>query len=132
LTYLLAFRNVGATACSLSGLPRLVVSASSHPRSLDFSYNRTFAEWVGTYRTRTVEPTRIKLDPGATAVSVVSIELTIAVQDGCATRAWLIRPPAPGATALHSRGDLPEICDNSTILVSPVYPRSVPITDSYP
>jgi hypothetical protein len=131
-TYLLVFRNIGATACSLAGWPRFVIAGSGHPRSVSVSYKTHFDEWVGTARTRVVEPTRILLEPGAAAVSVVSVELTIVYQKGCVTRAWLIGPPSPGAAPVPSRGKLPEICDGSLIDVSAFYPPSVPITNNYP
>src|SRR5215469_8021125 len=102
-TLLLVVRNTGQAVCSLEGWPRFFFTASS----------------------------KLVLRPGAAAVSTVSVELPIAVQHGCATRAWLVRPPAPGAVTSPSRGDLPEVCDGSFITVSPLYPPSVPITQDY-
>jgi len=130
-TLLLVVRNTGQAVCSLEGWPRFFFTASSHPRSVDVSYETHFAEWVGTYRNRVVDSSKLVLRPGAAAVSTVSVELPIAVQHGCATRAWLVRPPAPGAVTSPSRGDLPEVCDGSFITVSPLYPPSVPITQDY-
>lgn len=130
-TFLVVVRNTGQAVCSLEGWPRFVFTASSHPRSVDVLYKTNFAEWVGTYRNRVVDPSRLILRPGAAAVSTVSVELPIAVRHGCVTRAWLVRPPAPGAAASPSRGDLPEVCDGSFITVSPLYPPSVPITHDY-
>jgi hypothetical protein len=129
-TFLLVVRNTGQAVCSLRGWPRFIFTASSHLRSVTVSYETHFAEWVGTYRTRIVDPSKLVLGPGAAAVSTVSVVLPITGTE-CVTRAWLVRPPVPGAAASPSRGDLPLVCPGSSITVSPLYPPSVPITQDY-
>ena len=131
-TYLLSFRNAGASACSLSGWPRFVIAGSSQPRPVSVSYETHFGEWVGIFRRRVVEPTRIVLEPGATAVSVVTVVPGYPALMGCITRAWLVKPPTPGEHAVRTRGDLPELCVGASITASPLYPPSVPITENYP
>lgn len=132
LTYRLELRNTGGTVCSLDGWPRILVTRLSQPKSVTVAYQTRFDEWVGTFRTRVVEPTRIVLDPGAAAVSVVDVGQPIAIQNGCVTRSWLVRPPAPGDTPLRSRGDRPQMCDGAYLTESPLYPPGVPITKDYP
>jgi hypothetical protein len=107
------------------------VTDLSQPRSVTVTYRMHFDEWLGTFHTRVVEPTRIVLHPGAAAVSVVNVGLPIAQQNGCATRAWLVKPPMPGDTPLRSGGHRPEMCDASYLTESPLYPPSVPITKNY-
>jgi hypothetical protein len=131
-TYLLELRNVGTTTCSLKGWPRPLVTGLSRPGSVTVTYQTHFDEWVGTFRTRTVRVTRMILQPGAAAVAVVNVGVPIAVQNGCVTRAWLVRPPAPGDAPVRSRGDLPQLCDGSYLTESPLYPPNVPITKDYP
>jgi len=131
-TSLLVLRNVGTATCSLYGWPRLVFPGLSGPHRVTVEYKTKFDVWIGKARTRVVEPTKIRLAPGAAAVSAVTIELPPALQAGtCFTRAWLVRPPGPG-DAIRSRGDLPEICSYTWIMASPLYPPSVPTTQNYP
>jgi hypothetical protein len=95
-------------------------------------YKTKFDVWIGKARMRLVEPTKIRLAPGAAAVSAVTIELPPALAAGtCFTRAWLVRPPGPNGV-IRSRGDLPEICTYTSITASPLYPPSVPVTQNYP
>jgi hypothetical protein len=82
---LLQLRHTGGTECSLTGWPRLLVTGLSRPRSVTVVYETHFEEWVGTMLARVVRPTRIVLEPGATAVSVVNVGLPIAIRNGCVT-----------------------------------------------
>jgi hypothetical protein len=131
-TYRLALRNTGRTACSLAGWPRVLVTRLRRPKSVTVAYETQFDEWAGTFHARVVKPTRIVLDPGASAVSVVNVGQPLAFQNGCITRAWLVRPPVPGDTPVRSGGDRPQICDGSYLTESPLYPPGVPITQNYP
>ena len=131
-TSLLVLRNVGTATCSLYGWPRLLFPGPSGPRRVAVEYKTKFDVWIGKARTRVVEPTKIRLAPGAAAVSAVTINLPPGLAGGtCFTRAWLVRPPGQGG-AIRSRGDLPEICSYTSITASPLYPPSVPTTQNYP
>lgn len=128
VTYRLALRNTGRSRCWLEGWPRLVPSGSDQPRSVSVSYRTHFNEWVGSMRSRVVQPTRVMLEPHARALSAVTVATAPSGGSGCVSLGWAIRPPSPGAGPLRSHGRLPTLCDPGWIVVSPVYPASVPLT----
>lgn len=132
-TYLLALRNTGTAACSLEGWPRLA-TGSRQPRQVSISYGTlslVYPPGAGQQKPRVVEPTRVVLAPGATAVSTVTVALMPA-EIGCVRTGWAVTPPAPGSSARRTPGSPSWICDGTSIVVSPVYPASAPITQNYP
>jgi hypothetical protein len=132
VTYRLALRNTGRSGCWLNGWLRLVPSGSNQPRNVSVSYRTHFDEWVGDMRSRVVKPTRVILEPQATALAAVTVGTPPSGGVGCVSLAWAIRPPSPGAVPLRSHGGLPALCDHGWIVVPPVYPSSVPLTANYP
>lgn len=133
-TYLLALRNTGTAACSLEGWPRLAMTGSRQPRQVSISYGTlslVYPLGASEQKPRVVEPTRVVLAPGATAVSTVTVALTPA-EVGCVRTGWAVTPPALGSSARRAPGSPSWICDGTSIVVSPVYPAGVPITRNYP
>jgi len=82
-------------------------------------------------RPKAVEPTWVILRPGATAVSAVTISLPPMLH-GCAAPRWKVTAPVPRARANRVPNGPRMICDYTSIVVSPLYPRRVPITQNYP
>ncbi len=130
-TYLLSARNTGRSACVLDGWPRL--TAPGPVRHLVYFFYRTHLDqwWKHEFR-RFVRPTRVRLRPGATALSAVTISVPPAMLPPCTKLAWRVSPPAPGSAPVRVHGYPTLVCSSSLIEVSPLYPSSVPITSSYP
>lgn len=131
-TYLLALRDTGPVSCSLYGWPRLVLPGPERPASVSIFYRTHLPEMVFSSISRVVKPTRLVLEPGASAVSAVTVDLPPLLRVPCFTRAWPVKPPGAGATAIRSHGSRLEVCPYTAIYVSPLYPPSVPITKNYP
>lgn len=131
-TYLLAVRNTGRSACVLDGWPRLVAAGPVRLRHVSVTYLTHLDQWWKHEFHRVVRPTRVKLRPGAVAVSAVTIYLPPDLAPPCVNLAWRIKPPVPGAAPLRTHGDRPMACPYTSIEVSPLYPSSVPITSNYP
>jgi Protein of unknown function (DUF4232) len=134
-TYLLSLRNTGATACSLKGWPRLAMASSRPPRLAPVSYgtlSTLFRPGASETSSRIVEPTQVVLMPGAAALSAVTVALP-PLQTGCVRTAWAITSPLTGSSpARRPPGGPPQICDGTSIVVSPIYPGSVPLSQNYP
>jgi hypothetical protein len=131
-TYLLAVRNTGRSACVLDGWPRLIATGLVRPRKVSVTYRTHLDEWWKREFQRVVRPTRVKLRPGATALSTVTFSLPPAELNPCVKLAWRIKPPVPGSAPVRTRGDRALVCAFTSIEVSPLYPSSVPITSNYP
>lgn len=131
-TYLLALRNIGSAACSLDGWPRLLVGGPRTPRSVTVEYRTNFSEMVNKPVSRVVEPTKLVLKAHQSAVSAVTVVLPAILTPTCAKAPWPVEPPGQGASAIRSHGARPTICHYTTIVISPLYPSTVPITQNYP
>jgi hypothetical protein len=136
ITYLLEFRNTGRTACSLKGWPTFSSAASLVPGPRPpVSYGTVSVSMRGGLASRVVEPTRVVLRRGARAVAAVTVTYP-PLRTGCGRPAWSVTPPYSSQSTLlpgpsGGRG-VPLICDHSTVVVSPVYPAAVPVTQNYP
>ncbi len=133
-TTFLGLRNVSRTSCSVKGWPRLVMTNASAVRHLTISDDTT--SWVlptgaNSMRLRAVEPTWVVLRPGVTAVSAVTVSLRPMLQ-GCVIPRWKVAAPVPRARASRVPKGPGMICDSTSVVVSPLYPRRVPITQNYP
>jgi hypothetical protein len=131
-TYLLAVRNTGRSACVLDGWPRFAPTRPRRPRSVSVTYPTHLDQWWKHEFRRLVRPTRVKLRPGATALSAVTIYLPPNMTPPCLNLAWPIKPPGPAAAPVRTHGNRPLVCPFTAIEVSPLYPSSVPITSNYP
>ncbi len=139
ITYLLEFRNTGRVACWLQGWPKLSrqgPAGSRAPRAMVVSYGTVSVSMKGRgLASRVVEPTRVVLRPGAPAVAAVTVSYP-PILAACFRSAWSVTPPNTSGSTLvpgpsGGRG-VPLICNHSTIVVSPVYPAAVPVTQNYP
>jgi Protein of unknown function (DUF4232) len=138
-TDLLRIRNTGRAACSLEGWPNLAVSAPRAMRAVPVSYGTVSLR--PTRRgpvSRVVEPTQVVLPPHTQAAATVTVTYPLAGV-GCASAAWSVTPPHSSRPTLVRRSQISgmrqvrlEICQSSTIEVSPVYPAAVPVTQNYP
>lgn len=134
--YLLEFRNAGAVPCILEGWPSLTLAPA--PRGVSVSDGTLSVRQAGRGRSssRVIEPTRVLLRPGQQAVSAVTLGL-VPFCTGERAPAWSVTPPRgrastslPGGAA--SPVAAPSVCAGTKIVVSPVYPASVPVTQDYP
>ena len=138
-TDLLRIRNMGRAACSLEGWPNLSVAAPRAMRAVPVSYGTVSLR--PTRRgpvSRVVEPTRVVLPPHTQAAATVTVTYPLAGV-GCASAAWSVTPPHSSRPTLVRRSQISgtrqvrlEVCQSSTIEVSPVYPAAVPVTQNYP
>jgi hypothetical protein len=131
-TFLLAVRNAGHSACVFEGWPRLIATGSPPQRLVSVTYQTHIDEWVRTELSRVVKPTRVVVPAGATALSRVTVYLLPAMPGPCVRLTWPVKPPAQGSGPVRTGGDRPEVCPGTSIVVSALYPSSVPITSSYP
>ncbi|HEV2370945.1 MAG TPA: DUF4232 domain-containing protein [Streptosporangiaceae bacterium] len=134
IPYLLTFSNAGRTACSLAGWPRLTVAQPRALRTVPIIDGTVSIRWVknGT-ASRVIEPTRVRLAPGGSAVATVTVDSGITESD-CAGPLWEVGlPQGGGAASLRPAGRATvNLCHGSTVDVSPVYPSGVPVTQNYP
>ncbi len=131
-TFLLGLRNTGHAACSLKGWPRLVMTRQPPNSSLS---NGTLSTLVppqakGT-TSRVVDPTRVLLSRGASAVSAVTVSYAPHLT-GCVQTSWSVSSPIAESPLQALRGGPRLICAYSAVTVSPVYPAGVPLSRNYP
>jgi len=125
-TYLLGFRNNGRVGCTLTGWPQLDVTVTHPQRRVWLSYGT-----LNTLLSRVIEPTRVLVRPGATAVSAVTIYLAPGGLE-CGNTAWKVTPPGPASAASVIPGGPRYVCFGTSVDVSPIYPASVQISQNYP
>lgn len=147
VTFLLQVHNTGRAACSLAGWPNLTAIPRGAPRGVPLSYG-TISPWVTFTRggventaSRFVRPTRVALRPGASAASTVTVTYG-AMTSGCVRQGWSVRLPGiqkiwkfPAGQPLAAKPvhpGMPAICRESTVVVSPFYPATVPASQDYP
>jgi hypothetical protein len=132
--YLLIMRNAGRTACSLRGWPRVVMTARNRPAGISVSYgtlNLVFGQGIREPKERLVDRTTVRLGPGASAVSAVTV-ISAPDSQACVTPTWTISTPVPGAISRTVPKGPASICSYARIAVSAAYPAGVPLGQSYP
>ena len=131
-TFLLGLRNTGPAACALRGWPGLRILRRPAHVSISFGTLSTVLLPPDGSRSisRQVRPTWVRLSPGDSAVSAMTVDLPPDLT-GCDRPGWIVTPPGTGRASKVGGGP-PMLCAYSSISVSPVYPARVPISQNYP
>jgi hypothetical protein len=133
LSYLLVLRNAAASACTLAGWPVIRLVGPHDGVTIVYgTVSYTGYSRGGSFVARVVEPTRVLLRPGESAGASVALSQVAACHP--VNPRWQVTLPhgSGGASLPPLAGSGFALCQGVHIVVSPVYPARVPVSQNYP